>query len=114
MEDKFDFDQVGKRMPYTVPDDLFARLQRRVVQQAQEEASARRSRRRWAWLMGLVPTAVAAAVVALLLVVPDGAPRGDGSDQDLYSQVEQAFESLSDEDRAYIVGTYQNDLFLEQ
>ena len=48
MNDKFSFDKVGKRMPYSVPDDFFAKMEDNILEEINGEtpnrwASQRRS-----------------------------------------------------------------------
>lgn len=38
MEKKFDFNSVGKRMPYRVPDGFFAEMERKGLDRASKEA----------------------------------------------------------------------------
>ena len=37
MNDKFSFDKVGKRMPYSVPDDLFAKMEDNILEEIKGE-----------------------------------------------------------------------------
>ena len=120
MEKQFDFNQVGKRMPYGVPDGFFDRLQDNVMHEIEEAPHAQsatiiKSKTRKTWMLRLAPlTAVAAAALVAVLLIPHRTTqekvRQDGS----YAKVEQAFNNLSDADRNYLVSVYQDDLFLNQ
>lgn len=37
MNDKFSFDKVGKRMPYSVPDDFFAKMEDNILEEINGE-----------------------------------------------------------------------------
>lgn len=54
MDKNFDFNQVGKRMPYSTPDDFFAKMQSDILDAVQdmpqkntEIKTNRRTVRRW-------------------------------------------------------------------
>lgn len=108
---KTDFDKVGKRMPYTVPEDFFDRLEADILQQVvpvAQQAPVRRT--------GLVPMWVkTVAAVAAMVVLVAGATwlLHDRSESPL-PDVEQAFANLSSEDQDYILAVYQEDLFLDE
>lgn len=119
MEKQFDFNEVGKRMPYRVPEGLFEHMQDNVmaeIQQPQPGVDIKpKARQRRAWLLRLLPlSAVAAAAVAALLILPRTMKKQTATQANSYAKVEQAFNNLSDADRDYLVTTYQDDLFLNQ
>ena len=123
MEKQFDFNEVGKRMPYyDMPDGFFERLQNNVMReihdgQAENPAQAiqPKAKTRKAWLVRLVPlTSVAAAALVAWLLIPHNASKQAAPQDGSYAQVEQAFNNLSDADRNFLVSTYQDDLFLYQ
>ncbi|MCH3982214.1 MAG: hypothetical protein LKE41_10020 [Prevotella sp.] len=119
MEKQFDFNQVGKRMPYGVPDGSFDRLQDNVMHEIKSTLPAAiikpKGKIRKAWLVRLAPlTAVAAAALVAILLIPHGAHKKASPQEGSYAQVEQAFNNLSDADRSYLVSAYQDDLFLNQ
>jgi negative regulator of sigma E activity len=122
MEKQFDFNEVGKRMPYyDMPDGFFDRLQDNVMheihdtQTVQPAAVKAKSKTRKAWVLRLVPlTSVAAAALVAWLLIPHNTQKQTAPQDGSYAQVEQAFNNLSDADRNYLVSTYQDDLFLNQ
>jgi negative regulator of sigma E activity len=122
MEKQFDFNEVGKRMPYyDMPDGFFDRLQDNVMREihdtttVQPSAIKAKSKTRNAWVLRLVPlTSVAAAALVAWLLIPHNTPKQTAPQYGSYAQVEQAFNNLSDADRNYLVSTYQDDLFLNQ
>mgnify|MGYP007035508245 CR=1 FL=1 len=126
MEKQFDFNEVGKRMPYyDMPDGFFERLQDNVMREIQDgqtekpttaiQSNKSKGSSRRAWLLRLVPlTSAAAAALVAWLLLPNGASKKAAPQEGSYSQVEQAFNNLSDADRSYLVSMYQDDLFLNQ
>ena len=116
MDKNFDFNQVGKRMPYSTPDDFFAKMQSNILDAVQDMPQKntkiktnRRTVRKWLWPVSL---SAAAAVVAMFVInihflAPD-TPTASSDIQD----VEQAFAQLSEGDQAYILDVYQDDVFI--
>ena len=108
MAQKFDFQNLGKRMPYTMPDDTVETLQANVFTALRKERQSKRrhSIARWSYLAGIM----AAACVALLLMMkwPAGAP------DDPLTQIDLAYSNLSDADQDYMIEIYQEDFFINQ
>ena len=116
MDKNFDFNQVGKRMPYSAPDDFFAKMQSNILDAVQDMPQKntkiktnRRTVRKWLWPVSL---SAAAAVVAMFVInIHFLAPNTPTASSDI-QDVEQAFAQLSECDQAYIVDVYQDDVFI--
>ncbi len=116
MDKNFDFNQVGKRMPYSTPDDFFAKMQSNIHDAVQDMPQKntkiktnRRTVRKWLWPVSL---SAAAAVVAMFVInIHFLAPNTPTASSDI-QDVEQAFAQLSECDQAYIVDVYQDDVFI--
>ncbi len=113
MDKEFKFSQVGRRMPYNVPDGAFDSITRNVLDATigKSKATVRRGRRRRILYGSFVAAAMAAAAsVAVMLVCgqPFAKPSSDWND------VDQAFEQLSPGDQAYLIEAYQEDVFLDE
>ena len=115
MEKNFDFNQVGKRMPYFTPDDFFAKMQSNILDAVQdmpqkntEIKTNRRTVRKWLWPVSLSAAAVAAMLVINIHFLAPNTPTASSDIQD----VEQAFAQLSEGDQAYILDVYQDDVFI--
>ena len=104
MNKKFDFDHIGKREPYEVPDNFFQHLEERIM----NEATPKRTRYRFSWHNIATVAASVAAIVAFAFYI--AAP----SSHNAYTMdnVEQAFSKLSDTDQDYIIEIYQEDIFI--
>ena len=116
MDKNFDFSQVGKRMPYSTPDDFFAKMQSDILDAVQdmpqkntEIKTNRRTVRKWLWPVSL---SAAAAVVAMFVInIYFLAPNTPTASSDI-QDVEQAFAQLSEGDQAFILDVYQDDVFI--
>jgi len=127
MEKIFDFEQVGKRMPYTVPDGFFDQLEADVMQKAKAE-TVHPKRRKIATphfdlgskkaraVKFAVRSAIAvAATVALFFVVRTTLPKSEPvlASADDYASVELAFGQLSTDDQDFLIAVYEeDDLFI--
>ena len=109
MNKDFDFDKVGKRMPYQVPDSFFAQLESNVMQEVKSEvAVAKKLRFRripWGTIIG------AAAAVALLVTVN---LKSTTVNEYSAEAVNQAFSQLQPADQAYLLEVYDEDVFLNE
>lgn len=118
--EKFDFGKVGKRMPYSTPDDFFKDMEANILEQVKNDKPAPvriQSKKRplmkviWAAVM-----AVAASVAVLLVLNIDfSAPHSSLPSQvdNEMQAVDQAFAQLSSADQAYLLDVYQEDVFLD-
>ena len=118
---KFDFDQVGKRMPYSMPEGFFKEMEANILEQVKDDKQVpvrRQPKKRplmkviWAAAM-----AVAASVAVLLVLNIDFmAPHSSlpsQADNEMQA-VDQAFAQLSSADQAYLLNVYQEDVFLDE
>ncbi len=109
---------VGKRMPYTMPNDLFGRMQNKVMRRIDEiekEKPLRRHRNTLILKLSVAATAVAASA-CLFLVLHFG--NGNGNDNYGMQQtansasVEKAYDSLSQEEKENLLADYKNDIYM--
>ena len=117
MKKDFDFDDIGKRTPYTTPDGFFEDVQRKVM----ERTGVKQQRKSHMKL--IISTVVAiAAVLAGILFVPSlrqmdevkssssntlAVDRSNGTDP-----VDKWIKELSDEELEELVSFSENDIFL--
>lgn len=110
MENNFDFNRLGKRMPYRTPEGFLDEMEANIwkeVQGGRLQAPGVKTRRLRIFTVSLT----VAASIALLFVF---SPVSHKEPPDSFSKVEQAFASLSQEDQAYILDVYEKDLFLHE
>lgn len=108
MEKDFDFRQIGKRMPYKTPEGFLDEMETNIWKEVQNELS--QTHKRKAYRLRIFAGAIAASI-ALLLVF---SPLSHKEQTDSLSRVEQAFANLSQEDQAYMLAVYQEDLFMNE
>ena len=104
MKETFDFNRIGKRMPYTVPEGALDDIEKNVWGAIKEEpiqSSPKRNYRLWY----SISSGLVAASVALLLVFNIIPP---------HQKTEQAFSELSNADQNYLFSVYQDDLFINE
>lgn len=109
---QFDFEQVGKRMPYYVPDGFFDKFEADVMKDVRGLKGDVRgeTNRKNALRVALRAAIAVAAVVALFLVVQPLLPMNNMDD---FESVELAFNNLSTEDQDFLIQIYEeDDLFM--
>ena len=138
---KFDFKQVGRRMPYTTPDGFFKDMEKNILEAVkdddtpqavniqpqavtnQSQAVKVQPKKRPVFKMIWAAAIAVAASVAVLLVLNIDFSAADSSLASSHSsqpsqaksdleQVDQAFAQLSEADQAYLLDVYQEDVFL--
>lgn len=117
--EKFDFDKVGKRMPYSTPEGFFKEMEANILEAVKNDTpkpdKIERKKRTLMRVMWTAMLAVAASVAVLLVLHIDfSAPHSSQpsqTDRELQA-VDQAFAQLSAADQAYLLDVYQEDVFL--
>ena len=114
MKQPIDLENVGREMPYTVPEGFFDAMRQKIgedvkASQPQPAAKPRKKLLRRLFLA----TASAAAALALVLVVWQHLPYRASAD-DGFHQVEMVFNHLSPEDQELLLQVYDDDAFLYQ
>ena len=117
--EKFDFDKVGKRMPYSTPEDFFKDMETNILEAVKNDTpkpvKIKHKKRPLMRVMWTAMLAVAASVAVLLVLHIDfSAPHPSNpsqTEQELQA-VDQAFAQLSAADQAYLLDVYQEDVFL--
>lgn len=111
MKRDFDFDKMGKRMPYTVPDGFFTDMENDIRMKIGE--SAAKNARKDRTLMRIAATALTAAAAAIGLLLILG-----GEFHAVYptsfAEVERAFGNLTAEEQTYLFSIYQDDIFINE
>lgn len=110
MEQKFDFDKIGKRMPYTVPSGAFEEIEHNVTSVLSRRRKRKNMVRLLRWGAGL---AVAASITLLIVVRPTAHAPSANSD-DMLTKIDLADANLSEADREYLLEIYNDDIFINQ
>ena len=103
MKKEFDFDKIGKRMPYTTPDGFFEKMEDDVWKKVKHKPIRLR-------LITQSIIAVAASI-ALIFIISDYLFKANPA---TINDVDQAFSQLSADDQAYLLEIYQDDVFIDK
>lgn len=101
---EFDFDKIGKRMPYTTPDGFFDQLEEDVWKEVKNDRPAKLR------LLMRGVLAVAASIALVLVIHMNFSKQRPATIND----VDQAFSQLTTDDQAYLVNVYQEDVFINE
>ena len=114
MEKTFDFEKIGKRMPYAVPDDFFTKLEENVMDEVtvQKSETTAKPRRKKTIIIAFRSLLAIAAAVALFFVVQPTLTKNDTISADDYASVELAFNNLSTDDQDFLIAVYENEEFI--
>ena len=120
MEKDFDFNRIGKRMPYKTPEGFLDEMEANIWKEVQGGLPKTHKRKTYRLRIFAASLAVAASIALLLVFSPlshkgttDSFYHHKGTTDSFY-QVEQAFANLSQEDQAYMLAVYQEDLFMNE
>ena len=114
MEKTFDFEEIGKRMPYTVPDDFFTKLEESVMDEVKVKKCETTAilKRNKTVIIAIRSLLAIAAAVALFFVVQPTLTKNDTISADDYASVELAFNNLSSDDQDFLIAVYENEEFI--
>lgn len=129
MKDNFDFDKIGRRMPYKAPAGYLDNLEANVLSRlnlpekpvrliTSEKQARRRSRMSFRRMIipvsGVLAAASVAAVVFFHAEEQPARPVAPKFEPVKIEQVDKAFSNLDDTDREYLLTVYQNDVFMDE
>lgn len=115
---KFNFDQVGKRMPYSTLEGFFKDMEANILEQVKDDkpkpVRIQPKKRPLMKVIWTAAIAVAASVAVLLVLNIDFSASSSQPSQvnNGIQEVDQAFAQLSSADQAYLLSVYQEDVFL--
>ena len=104
----FDFDKVGKRMPYTVPEGFFDNLEENVWNEMKADCAEKKNGKLRLFMRSAM---AAAATVTLLFVINMGVSKPEPV---TVNDIDQAFSQLTADDQTYLLDIYQNDVFINE
>jgi hypothetical protein len=103
--ESYNFDKIGKKMPYRVPDTFFDELENTIMIEVQKRQNKRN-------ILKIFYRSVAvAATIALLMIVGGSGTKNDKTD---FAEIAQAFDNLSEADQTYLLEIYQDDIFINE
>ena len=110
---QFDFEQVGKRMPYNVPDEFFDKFEENVMEdvRGQKDDGREGVNRNKAMRIAMRAAIAVAAALALFFVVRATLLQSEPvlASADDFESVELAFNNLSTEDQDFLIQVYEED-----
>lgn len=109
MKTEFDFDKIGKREPYSVPDGFYGSLESRIKASANVPRKGRRI-----WRRAVIGTSTAAAAAIGLIILSTPQKDDAAIAQCSIEAVEIRFADLQADDREFLLETYEEDIFLTQ
>lgn len=119
MKDTFDFDKIGKRMPYRTPDGFFDKMEEDVMNRLKEQDSLFNAKvtmkkpvRSYKLIVRSLASVAAVAIIALVIgsVLKEETSSSVVGTADLI----QVFNQLDDADQLELLSTYQSDVFMDE
>lgn len=107
MKKEFNFEQIGKKMPYSVPDGFFDKLESEVMESIITSTPSKKDGSR-KWKFGSAIFLAIAASVALLLIVKPRMSEKQSQPYD-FENVQLAYNNLSTEDQQFLIEIYQEE-----
>ena len=108
MKRDFDFDRIGKRLPYTTPDGFLVDIESNVWETVRQEIQPSKPKRNFRLWYSVTGGLVAASIALLVVFTPF-----HNHPKCTFEEVEKAFSNLSSSDQDYLFATYQDDLFMK-
>ncbi len=113
-------EKIGKRMPYSMPDGLFDRVQDKVLKRIEEmegEMQTRKHRKPLVRRLAIAIPAIAASVCAVCLLyfgnaVDDGSHTPPQQQTANTNAVDKAYDNLSQEEQENLLADYSNDVYM--
>lgn len=120
MDKEYNLENVGKRMPYSLPTDFFGQMQANVLAEVEKEEQLKAERKKHRHRARLVRLYLSAAAVAasicLVVVLTQAYLVGDSNHSSAATvntaQVDKAYDNLSTEEQEDLNATYANDVYL--
>jgi len=109
MSKDFDFNNIGKRMPYTTPENYLDDIEKNVMAQVQtDETPVKKARNRRLFIIASTLVAASIALLLVFKIIPYH------QNQTSFDQVEQAFANLSNADQDFLMEVYEDDFFINE
>jgi len=114
MKKNYDLNNIGKRLPYTVPDNFFETVEEDLIKKAKQVEPLNGGVGEMKKTTGIgsisfrvIISAAAAVIIFAVTCIQlyNNANRG-------YSTIEDAFCNLTNDDRSYLLELYSDDIFI--
>jgi len=108
MEKDFDFTQIGKQLPYSVPEGFFDDMEKRIDQATTVRRSAMRR-----WWIGVVAAAAVLTGIVFLIARGDRQNTTRTAQQEtFYEQFDATLDQMSDEELQAYSDFVEDDVFI--
>ncbi len=108
MKQRFELDNIGKRLPYTVPDNFFTKVEECIIERYREDKAVNADEREF---RGKLYLKTAFSVAAAILVFAFIGLHIYNKKNMGYSKIENAFCSLDNDDQRFLLEVYNEDIF---
>lgn len=118
MDREYNLDRVGKKMPFSMPEDFFDKMQANVLAQVAKEEQQKKKHPRKAMVRRIwLAAASVAAAVSVVLLIGNGVSVDSSASQEVtlvasMAPVDKAYDQLSTEEQQEVYATYANDVLL--
>lgn len=113
MNDGMNIEQIGKRMPYILPEGCFGQVQQQVLAEVERAERHDSSHRVMMRRIYLAVAAVAASICVGVLLTKGEFFSSPAKQQPVgMTVVDKAYDNLSDNEKAELADTYENDIYL--
>lgn len=114
MKQDYNFESVGKKMPFTMPDGFFEQMQANVLAEVTKEEQAKQHGKAMMRRIYKIVASMAACVCLVFLL--GSVLKNTGSEEQhspaSVASVDKAFDNLSNEEQQELNATYANDVYL--
>lgn len=120
MDKKYNLENIGKRMPYSLPNGFFDRMQANVLAEVEKEEQLKADRKKQRHRARLVrlylsATAVAASICVVVVMAISFLNHEEKASTTVRvntAQVDKAYDNLSTQEQEDLNATYANDIYL--
>lgn len=113
MNQDYNFERVGKKMPFIMPDDFFDKVQANVLAEVAKEEQAKLHGKSMIKRIYVAVASMAACACVVFLL--SGVLKNAGTEQHApasMATVDKAYDNLSTEEQQELNATYANDVYL--
>lgn len=125
MIQEFDFDKMGKRVPYTTPDGFFDKLEEDIWKEVKDDylvttseknslpmtVGESKAKKPYKLRVAMRCVLALAASVVIAFIINMNFTKQDAAS---FNDVDQAFSQLTTDDQAYLLNIYQDDVFINE
>ena len=120
IENNDNLEKIGKKMPYSMPEGLFERVQSNVLKRI-DEMEEQKPKKALIRRLTIAITAIAASVCAFCMLYFGNMGDGNGNNAHQLSKqqqaasnsaVDKAYDNLSQEEQENLLADYSNDIYM--